>query len=257
MKGTAVMKKVRVRNLVLGDGNPKICVPLIAHTYSELENALAEVSGCGYDLVEFRSDFYFEEEAPALDLIRRTVLDHPLLYTLRTKEEGGEIEISDDAYRERILMASDMADMADVQLSRLHTHTGNRQLHSDLIDRLHAVGTKVVLSWHDFDRTPKCEAMVEMMQAMQEEGGDISKIAVMPATRMDVCELIRASVVMLEEKADRPFITMSMGSLGRVTRYACAFTGSCITFGMAGASSAPGQIPADRLRSLFALSGDT
>ena len=76
---------------------------------------------------------------------------------------------------------------------------------------------------------------------------------IMAQDRADVAELIFASLEMLDTYADRPFITMSMGSLGKITRAAGSFTGSCITFGMAGTGSAPGQIPAPQLRQMLKI----
>lgn len=242
------MKTVVVRDLVLGDGVPKICVPVIAHTYSELEQTLQTISAGTFDLVEFRADFYFEDEEQALSRIRKEVGGKPILYTLRTGEEGGEIEIGDDLYRERILRSCKTADMVDIQLERLPGQTGKGQLPAGLPAMAREQGAKVVLSWHDFERTPERTQIVEKFCRMQREGCDIAKIAVMPRTRQDVLELMEASVQMLEQKAECPFIALSMGPLGKVTRVSGAFTGSCITFGTAGQMSAPGQIPSDRLR---------
>ena len=109
------MNTVRVRNMVLGDGIPKICVPVIAHTYEELVRTLDAVKKTSFDLVEFRADFYFQEEAPALEAVRKAVSEKPVLYTIRTKEEGGEIEISDQDYRKRNLQAARFADLVDLQ----------------------------------------------------------------------------------------------------------------------------------------------
>ena len=86
---------------------------------------------------------------------------------------------------------------------------------------------------------------------MQDEGCDIAKIAVMPNSRQDVLTLMEASVEMLEHTARCPFVTMSMGTIGKVTRVAGAFTGSCMTFGTAGAMSAPGQVPSDSLSQIL------
>ncbi len=249
------METVTVRQLTLGDAVPKICVPVIAHTYEELGRELKQVCSGEYDMVEFRADFYFEEDRAALEKIRETVGDKPILYTIRTQEEGGEIGISDDEYEERNLSAALFADIVDVQLSRLHVMGTNSQLHSHLIEKLHQKGVKVLGSWHDFGSTPSRPVMVENMLLMQQESCDITKVAVMPRSRRDVLELMAASIEMLEEKADRPFVTMSMGKIGEVTRVAGAFTGSCITFGTAGTASAPGQIPSVVLReTLKALS---
>ena len=246
-----MMKTVTVRDMVLGDGEPKICVPVIAHSYGELVHVLKELEAACFDLVEFRADFYFDEDAPALEAVRKAAGSRPVLYTVRTIEEGGEITISDDQYRKRILAASPLADLVDIQLARLSGRTGDGRTHSDLVSWVKATGAKVVLSWHDFEATPSRQELVEKMCAMQRAGCDIAKVAVMPNSRQDVLALVEASVEMLEHRAECPFITMSMGNLGKVTRAMGAFTGSCITFGMAGAQSAPGQIPSDSLREIL------
>ena len=90
------MNTITVRDLVLGDGSPKICVPVVAHTAQELEAALDAIDLQSCDLVEFRADFYFEEDLYALNRIRERIGERPILYTIRTKEEGGEIEIPED-----------------------------------------------------------------------------------------------------------------------------------------------------------------
>ena len=245
------MKTVRVRDLVLGDGIPKICVPLIARTRSELEDALQVLKDSCFDLVEFRADYYCEEEAPALRAIRGAVGLKPVLYTIRTGEEGGQVWIDDKLYRERILAAASLSDLVDLQFERIRAYARNDGVNRDLVSMVRALGAKVLISWHDFDKTPEKEELLEKMCAMQRAGCDIAKIAVMPKTRKDVFALMEASVEMLELRAECPFIALSMGSLGKVTRTAGAFTGSCITFGTAGASSAPGQIPSGLLREIL------
>ena len=247
------MKPVVVRDVVLGDGVPKICVPIVAHTAAQLDEAIDAIDPADCDLVEFRADFYFEDDIPALKKIRDRMGDRPVIYTIRTKEEGGEIEIAEDEYEARILDASPYIDMADVQLERLHMKMQNETLHSRIIPKLHERGVKVICSWHDFEKTPDAGDLIRRMMTMQEEGCDISKIAVMAQDRADVAELIFASLEMLDTYADRPFITMSMGNLGKITRAAGSFTGSCITFGMAGTGSAPGQIPAPQLRQMLKI----
>ena len=247
------MKPVVVRDVVLGDGVPKICVPIVAHTAAQLDEAIDAIDPADCDLVEFRADFYFEDDIPALKKIRDRLGNCPVIYTIRTKEEGGEIEIAEDEYEARILAASPYIDMADVQLERLHMKMQNETLHSRIIPKLHERGVKVICSWHDFVKTPDAGDLIRRLVTMQEEGCDISKIAVMAQDRADVAELIFASLEMLETYADRPFITMSMGNLGKVTRAAGSFTGSCITFGMAGTGSAPGQIPAPQLRQMLKI----
>ncbi len=82
---------------------------------------------------------------------------------------------------------------------------------------------------------------------MQAVGGDVLKIAVMPATSSDVVTLLSATDKMAAE-TNRPLVTMSMGKLGVVSRLAGEVFGSSLTFGTVGKSSAPGQIAIDPLK---------
>jgi len=73
----------------------------------------------------------------------------------------------------------------------------------------------------------------------------------MPQSQEDVERLLRVSKDMRWEKADRPFITMSMGGLGAVSRICGVVTGSAVTFGSAAKASAPGQIEVKELAGIL------
>ena len=73
----------------------------------------------------------------------------------------------------------------------------------------------------------------------------------MPQTTADVITLLDATQEMYHKHADRPLITMSMGSLGVVSRVSGATFGSSATFGAAKKASAPGQVSVDELRSIL------
>jgi 3-dehydroquinate dehydratase-1 len=88
---------------------------------------------------------------------------------------------------------------------------------------------------------------------MQDLGADIPKIAVMPKCKLDVLELLEATVIMSEKYADRPIITMSMSGTGVITRLAGEVFGSALTFGAAKKASAPGQIGVEDLYSALQL----
>ena len=82
-------------------------------------------------------------------------------------------------------------------------------------------------------------------------GADILKIAVMPKSRTDVLELLSATEEMQRLYTEKPVVTMSMGSLGLISRLSGEFFGSAITFGAGDKASAPGQIPAERLKMIL------
>ena len=52
------MNIVEIRNVKLGSGIPKICVPLVGKTENELVNEVNKLKDIKFDLVEWRIDFY-------------------------------------------------------------------------------------------------------------------------------------------------------------------------------------------------------
>ena len=73
-------------------------------------------------------------------------------------------------------------------------------------------------------------------------GADLPKLAVMPRCRTDVLELLAATAEMADLHPETPVITMSMGTLGAVSRLAGEAFGSAMTFANPGQASAPGQV---------------
>ena len=106
----------------------------------------------------------------------------------------------------------------------------------------------ITASYHDFQKTPPVQEMVERLEKMKEQGAHIVKLAVMPQCRQDVINLMEAS---LKVQGEVPVITMSMGEMGRISRVAGGLTGSAVTFGAVGEVSAPGQIECDRLHQML------
>ena len=111
-----------------------------------------------------------------------------------------------------------------------------------IISAAHAAGVFVIVSNHDFEKTPPKEEIVARLCKMQDQGADILKIALMPQCREDVLVLMDATREMFENHTEHPLITMSMGGLGVVSRLAGESYGSSATFGAAAQASAPGQV---------------
>ena len=120
-----------------------------------------------------------------------------------------------------------------------------------LVDDAHAAGVKVIMSNHDFHKTPAQEDIIYRLRRMQDLGADLPKIAVMPQSPQDVLTLLAATLTMKEKYATRPLITMSMGKSGGVSRVTGRLFGSAMTFGTVGQASAPGQIAIAKLREVM------
>ncbi len=138
------------------------------------------------------------------------------------------------------------ADIIDVQI-----FSGDEVVRKN-IDAIHKAGCRVVGSYHSFDGTPGKDELVSCMKKAQDMGADIPKVAVMPRSRADVIALLDATQEMHTKYADRPIITMSMGS-GVISRLCGECFGSAATFGMIGQASAPGQIPTEQLTIVLSI----
>ena len=84
---------------------------------------------------------------------------------------------------------------------------------------------------------------------MAESGADVIKLAVTPKNEQDVLRLYEVEY-QYKKQERKPFITIAMGDVGKVTRISGLFTGSCMTFGYIGRPSATGQISAKVLAQL-------
>ena len=246
MKQTVVVK-----NVEFGAGRPKICLPLVAKDEDALRAQLTEVARCAPDLVEFRADWYEAIEdttarRAALAQIRAVLLDTPLLFTFRTKQEGGERPISEEAYLALCLevLAEDDIDLIDVEFFL------GEAVVSSIVDAAHEKGVTVIVSSHDFAKTPSRQVLIDRFEAMEQTNADLLKLAVMPTCPEDVLTLLSVTAER-NEKGTRPLISMSMGRLGAISRLCGQVFGSCVTFGAAGKSSAPGQLQAEELRMIL------
>lgn len=236
------MKTVKVRNLVIGEGKPKICVPLIGDAVSVLQTAEG-VKKCRADLAEWRIDTDTDPDnekqiLQTAEKLRSILGDMPLLFTFRTKEEGGSAAISEERYRElnKEMICSGLIDLVDVEFFKM------RATVESLVREAEAHRVRTVLSNHDFAKTPPRDEIIRRLCAMQEAGADLAKIAVMPQADQDVIELLNATWTMKRLYPTTPVITMSMGVKGAISRICGELYGSAVTFASYEKASAPGQM---------------
>ena len=245
-------KPIQIRNLILGNGFPKICVPLTGTSAEELFCEAEAAREAGADLVEWRADFYDHLSETALMLetlakINDILGEIPLLFTIRTKAEGGNREISTEDYVSLCIAAaaSGKADLIDVEVF------GEEGKKKALICEIQKTGAKVIGSSHDFEKTDDKETLLRRFQAIDAAGADILKMAVMPDEFEDVAAIMQVTSQMTAEYTEKPVISMSMGSLGSISRIAGENFGSAVTFATVGAASAPGQFPIKELRMMM------
>ena len=248
------MNTVKVRNIVIGEGMPKICVPIVGVTKEAILEEAKAITKLPADVVEWRIDWFenvfdFAALEDVMKGLREVLGDMPILMPVRTSKEGGEKAIEDEVYADINIRAAQTGyvDMVDVEV-----FTGD-EIVKKIIDGAHAAGVKVVASNHDFFKTPDKDDIVGRLRKMQDLGADIPKIAVMPQNKKDVLTLLAATEEMANEYADRPIITMSMAGTGVISRLAGEVFGSALTFGAAAKASAPGQMGVQDLKQVLTL----
>ena len=187
------MKTVQVKDVVFNEGRPKICVPLVGKTKQEIITEVEMLENVAFDLAELRVDFFEDveqlEQVGALLAEINSIYKKPLLFTFRTKKEGGERELSLNRYFElnRFAIQTGLVDMVDLELFSSEADI------IGLIAEAKEKNVKVVLSSHDFFRTPAKEEIIARLLKMQQLGADITKIAVMPQSEEDVLPLLAAA----------------------------------------------------------------
>ena len=245
---------VEVRGVRIGEGIPKICVPIVGTTRDEILAAAKSFESVKKDVVEWRADWFngvfdFAQVEDTLKDLRAALGNTPILMTFRTSKEGGEKAIEPEAYAELNIKAAQTGyvDMIDVEI-----FTGD-EIVKKIIDGAHAAGVKVVASNHDFFKTPAKADIIYRLRKMQDMNADIPKIAVMPQNKKDVLTLLAATEEMTTNYADRPIITMSMAGTGVISRLCGEVFGSSMTFGAAKKASAPGQMGVNDLNTVLGL----
>ena len=100
-------KAVTLGNVVLETGSmPAICVPVLAYGVSEVMNQARAVMDSPADLTEFRADYLDDSSyynaytvKVAMESVKRILPQRPMIFTLRTRKEGGNAVVEEPDYR--------------------------------------------------------------------------------------------------------------------------------------------------------------
>lgn len=120
---------------------------------------------------------------------------------------------------------------------------------NEIIDRARSKGCVVIVSYHDFEKTPEREELLRIISACFESGGDIAKIACKVNSKIDNARLLG----LLDSK--NSIIVVGMGEMGRITRIVAPYLGSQFTYAspIGGRETAEGQIDIETLEKYMDL----
>ena len=246
------MKPIRIRGKPAK--YPLICAPLVGDRSDAIVAEAAAALAARADIVEWRVD-HFRDIASLQSVVetgkavRRALPGVPLLFTRRSVAEGGQpVPIGEGAIVElyEAACAEGIADLVDFEMSA--SRAGMAAVRE--ASRRHGVG--LVCSFHDFERTPPLAELTAQFRRAEQLGGDVAKVSVMARGPEDALTLLAAT-----QQASRALapalIGVSMGPHGALSRIAGFAFGSALTFGVAAAGSAPGQMPIGELRAAIEL----
>ena len=242
-----VQKKVELS--ALAQLPVKTIVPITAKTKEQaIAQAKVIAANQDADLAEFRIDLldFAADSKQVIALgheLKKILGDKPMIATIRTNNEGGKLTISDADYGKtyQAYLKQPFMDMLDVEMFR------DQQVVKNTVKLAHDKKVLIVMSNHDFQKTPNEDEIVKRLLKQDELGADILKIAVMPQSKQDVFTLMNATLT-VSQQSKKPLLTMSMGKLGTISRIATANMGGSFSFGMIGGASAPGQIDVTQLK---------
>jgi len=210
----------------IGEKNPK-------KVKSVLKKALAKS-----DYAEIRFDFLKRSDIPiVLEDIKKNL--SRCVCTLRPKSEGGLFVGKEDERKSILrLIAEYNPYLLDVEFNTI-------QKDKKLATYLKKSKSKLLISWHDFKKTPN-ESQLRTKFNKMKKFSDVVKIVTVAKSVSDASRLLSLYSVKSKSKT----IAFCMGEQGKFSRILCLHLGSPFTYVSLGKAIAPGQFSVDEIKSL-------
>lgn len=244
-------KELIIKGKTISSERAMVCVPIVASTRESILEKVKNSIDAGVSMIEIRGDYFdFIDDRhmlyDVLNDIKSMTGDVIVLFTIRTENEGGEISLTPEEYKDILLFtsASECVDIIDVEVDSVEDP-------KHFISVLQNNGVYVVASHHDFECTPVLIDLVEMYDNMHDSGADILKLACMPYNSEDALRILKAGAIANKTYQENLVVAISMGQYGKMTRVVGSQVGSCITFAALENQSAPGQIGYHELVSIL------
>ncbi len=190
---------------------------------------------------EIRFDFLKIEQIPeALEIIKKDL--NKIVFTLRPKTEGGKFLGNE---KERIAILKLIAEynpfLLDVEFNTLKRN-------SSLVRYLKSTKTKLLVSWHDFKKTPSSAELNKKMNQMTKFSSNVKIVCTAKST-----DDSNRMLGLYSKKGKNNLISFAMGDLGRISRILCLYLGSPYTYVSLGKAIAPGQFSVDEVKKITNL----
>jgi len=216
-----------------------ICVPITEATWKE---ALKAANSIEADALEFRLDYLKDFGC----LAGLKGINKPIIVSCMPEWEGGRFTGNE---KERVGLLIEFLDNCDYVTIELNTEA---QLRDKLVKEAKKKGVKVIVSSHDFEKTPTKEGIKKILRREKQAGADIVKVAF---TAKSYNDALRTMEVLLDKGIGIPVIAVSMGSYGKISRVLGPLFGSYLTYAAAkkGKESAPGQLTVEETKKVLGV----
>ena len=216
----------------------KTCVTLAESNPSKL-NSLLKTTLKRSDYAEIRFDFMEPNKVPiALNLVKKYL--SRCICTLRPRSEGGKFSGSE---KNRIsilkLIAEYNPHLLDIEYNTIKQN-------KDLYKYLKNTKTNLLISWHDFSKTPNASFLKTMAKKMRRFSKNI-KIVTTANSIKDTLNVL----ALYKSQKNTNLIAFAMGDYGRMSRILCTQLGSPYTYVSLGKPIAPGQFSLNEIKSMF------
>ncbi len=216
----------------------KTCVSIAENSSQKIKANLKEALKKS-DYAEIRFDFLKTHEIPkTLEIIKKDL--KKTVCTLRPKSEGGKFEGNE---KERIAILKLIA-AYDPFLLDIEFNTNKKN--KELVRYLKSTKTKLLVSWHDFKKTPKFSELKGMMNQMTKFSHNV-KIVTTAKSADDSTRVLQ----LYSKNEKNSLIAFAMGNSGKVSRILCLYLGSPYTYVSLGKPIAPGQFSVDEVKKII------
>ena len=193
------------------------------------------------DYVEVRLDFLKKEQVPkVLEIIKKDL--NKIVCTLRPKTEGGKFEGNE---KERISIIKLISEynpyLLDIEYNTLKKN-------KELVKYLKSTKTKLLVSWHDFKKTPKNTELQNKIKQMSKFSCNVKIVSTAKSTD-DSTRMLG----LYSKKGKNNLISFAMGDAGKISRILCLYLGSPYTYVSLGKAVAPGQFSIDEVNNIINL----
>ena len=218
----------------------KTCVSIAEKTPYKIKQTL-KIALKKSDYAEVRFDFLKIEQIPeVLEIIKKDL--NKIVCTLRPKTEGGKFPGNE---KERIAILKLIAEynpfLLDVEFNTLKKN-------SSLVRYLKSTKTKLLVSWHDFKKTPSTTELKKKMNQMRKFSSNVKIVSTAKST-----DDSNRMLELYSKKGSNNLISFAMGDLGRISRILCLYLGSPYTYVSLGKAIAPGQFSVDEVKKITNL----